>query len=419
MKIGVYSLHNYDKKVGGGYNYFRTIIDALETFSSKHEFVIIVDSESEFSFEQKTKFGTKIISFTRKTTDYPFIWRVLNYISRKLKWKGINAMVSNVYAKLDSIQLKKEQERFEYLISKEKIDMVYYPVPLACFSPNVPFFTTVWDFAHFTKPWFPEITQKGQYATRNDFYTNFLPRASKIIIESEKGREQVTTMYPVPNHKITTIRQFGSYLVDIVVSQDRQVEILNKYNLEKGKFIFYPAQMWSHKNHYNLLMAMSELKERGHHFDIVFTGADYGNEAYIREIAEELNLVNEYKYLGFVDEDEIVTFYKNAFALTYASLAGPTNIPIVEGLALKCPVICHHLEGHQEQGNEYATYIDGSKPEEWIDAIEEMIQNPNDTTKKVEDGYHYYINSDLRIEKAIVKLIDAFDEFEGYRKCWR
>src|SRR6202008_1593978 len=110
--------------------------------------------------------------------------------------------------------------------------------------------------------------------------------------------------------------------------------LLRKYELRKN-YLFYPAQVWSHKNHVNLLLAAAALK-REHQIDlpVVFVGSNKGNEEYGRQFAAQLQPSMEVAFLGFVPLEDLVALYRGAFALAYVTFFGPENLPPLEAFAL-------------------------------------------------------------------------------------
>jgi glycosyltransferase involved in cell wall biosynthesis len=82
-------------------------------------------------------------------------------------------------------------------------------------------------------------------------------------------------------------------------------------------------------------------------FPVVFCGSDKGNESYIKQMAAELDLADQVKFLGFVPQEDLCSLYRNAFALTYVTFNGPNGLPPLEAFALGCPVVASKILGEQ------------------------------------------------------------------------
>ena len=61
-------------------------------------------------------------------------------------------------------------------------------------------------------------------------------------------------------------------------------KVCAKYDIPEG-FIFYPAQLWPHKNHYIILKALCRLRDEYRiKIPAVFCGSDKGNAAYLKKL---------------------------------------------------------------------------------------------------------------------------------------
>ncbi len=47
------------------------------------------------------------------------------------------------------------------------------------------------------KPWFPEVSERGEWEHRERHYRRFLPKATRVIVPGETGREQVVRFFGV------------------------------------------------------------------------------------------------------------------------------------------------------------------------------------------------------------------------------
>ena len=121
--------------------------------------------------------------------------------------------------------------------------------------------------------------------------------------------------------------------------EDRSNDILEKFGLKTKKYLFYPAQFWPHKNHINLIKALSALKNESVTIDLILTGSDQGNYEFVMNYLNSTSVRDQVRYFGFVSDEEMKVLYTNALALVFPTLLGPTNMPILEAIACGCPVI--------------------------------------------------------------------------------
>jgi glycosyltransferase involved in cell wall biosynthesis len=221
------------------------------------------------------------------------------------------------------------QTLVQTMVATNAIELVWFLSPY--YEPcEAPFAITVWDLAHREIPYFPEVSLSGwTWDQRQAFYSYVLPRAALVVVGTEEGAEQVDKYYHVRRENIAVIP------LPVDVDVDGPV---TAYPVEKP-FLFYPAQFWPHKNHVTLIDMLVELHKRDKGYKLVFTGADKGNQSYVEKYALDHGVSPYVHFAGFVSPETLRWLYKNAFAMVYASLMGPDNLPPLEALAYGCPVI--------------------------------------------------------------------------------
>lgn len=366
MRIGFYLGKVQRATHGGGHTFEVNFIDSLLKYETNHEIYVYYDSKGGNAFESTDR--VKFINLRKEAKGFYFIPCVKKNI-------------------------------FSRLVEKDKIDFVYYCTPK--FAPcEKPYAFTVWDLGHRVAPYFPEVSRKRQFFKREEMYNNALPRASKIVIGTNDGKNDICTYYNISSNKVEIIEMPTPMDVFNLKEDD---SILDKLNLEKNGYIYYPAQFWAHKNHYMLVQTLKLLKDKGSNLKLVFTGSNQGNMDYIKAQVKELNLENEVIFAGFVTRNELISLYKNAFGLTYASLLGPDNIPPLEAMAVGCPVFISNLQGHVDQLGTRAVFFDPMNPEDLAEKI--LTYQRNDEWLNLHKDFAYSRNSDFYMQK-VFKLID-------------
>jgi glycosyltransferase involved in cell wall biosynthesis len=258
----------------------------------------------------------------------------------------------------------------------------------------------------------------NNYAFREKFYQYTLNQAFIILCESETGARELKNFYSFYNQKIKVLPSFPGYIVNHSASESLQESILKKYNVKKDLFFLYPAQFWPHKNHYNLILAFHKLiKENNNGLKLLLCGSNKGNLRYINELIRSLSLQDSIVIPGFVNDDELFTFYKNAIALTMPTFLGPTNLPIIEAATLKCPVLCSNLEGHKELLGNYALYFEPSDANAIAEAMNKMLDNKF-REEMIKSAYAYTTQSPFTLEKSLQRLNEILLDTKAKRKTW-
>jgi glycosyltransferase involved in cell wall biosynthesis len=153
------------------------------------------------------------------------------------------------------------------------------------------------------------------------------------------------------------------------------------------KYLLYPAQFWSHKNHKAIIEAIDLLRTRGLVINAVFVGSDQGNKTEIVSLIREKKLIENIRILGYVSNEELIHLYRNAVALVMPTFFGPTSIPPLEAMALGCPVITSRIFSIPEQLGNAALYVDPNNCEELAQKIELIWKNEKLRKTLIARGY--------------------------------
>lgn len=408
MKIGIiYTSADVDNY--GGFTFMNEILNSLLDFtdSDNHSFVILTDSKKI----QKQKIKNQNIEIVY----FPYFQSGLsNRIIVELP-QLIRLILHKLRHPLSDADPGSARNNFlEKQMRRHGVDMVWFLRPNQCVE-DIPYLITVWDLAHRVHPFFPEVSAKEIWNYREKYYGKSLVKASYVIVGTEAGKEEVERFYNVYSDRIKVL-PLPAPKFDFASQNNDPKTVLLRYGLKPG-FLFYPAQLWPHKNHAGLLKALAWLKENhGLSFDLVLVGSDRGNLKHIQALAEKLNLAGQVHYLGFVPAEDLVALYQGAFALTYATYFGPDNIPPLEAFALGCPVIASRVSGAEEQYGGAAMLFDPNRPEQLADKIKMLHDNAELRDELIRKGRaravtfsgHDYI-------KGIFKILDEFDRI---RCCW-
>lgn len=250
-------------------------------------------------------------------------------------------------------------------IRKEKIDILF-PIFQGTFMPNyaVRLITPVHDLMHRYEPNFPEV--KESYFLREKYMKCMATYAACILVDSKLGKRQFEESYFKNKKKKRKIIPLPFVPpLHMADSKDESIETPRKY-------IFYPAQFWKHKNHLNLLKAISLLKNSIKDIHLILVGSEKNNCKEIKRYIIENDLQNEVTIFGFVSDANIIYLYKHAVAMVMPSYFGPTNIPPLEAMVLGCPVAVSNKYAMPEQVGKAGLLFNPDSPEEIAECIKKL-----------------------------------------------
>jgi len=304
---------------------------------------------------------------------------------------------------------------FERSLAEHEVDIVWFATNYTerC---DLPFVLTIFDVEHVRQPWFPEVSAGGEWERRHRHYSRHIPRATRVIVPNEAGREQIVHHFRIdPERCLCLAHPTPTFAREAARSKRlprSRVEALGV----RGQYLFYPAQFWAHKNHATLFDVLAELAHDGREpYELVLVGSDKGQLAYVRALARDAGLAELVHFLGFVATEDLVALYQHAHALTYVSFFGPENLPPLEAFALGCPVIAADVAGAREQLGDAALLAPPTDPVRIAGAVREL-EEPARRNELTERGRR---RADSLTPEAYVRgVLDFLDEFEHTRRNW-
>lgn len=297
-------------------------------------------------------------------------------------------------------------------LDRDGVDLVWF---LTTYAEDVdlPYVCTVFDLEHRIKPWFPEVRARGEFERRERFYHRYLPKATRVIVTNEAGREEVVGFYRVPRENCLALPfPTPALALEAADRPRRGPESVRELGVEQP-YVLYPAQFWPHKNHAAALDGLAAARARGMDLSLVLVGSDKGQRAHVQAQVTERGLGDAVRFLGFVEDDDLVALYQNAYALLFVSRFGPENLPPLEAFALGCPVVASNLPGADAQLGEAAILVDDRDPEAIAEALRRVGSERDRMVAAGERRARSWTADDYA--RGVIGFLD---EFERERRLW-
>jgi glycosyltransferase involved in cell wall biosynthesis len=341
---------------GGAFQYSHAVLDAVSSFPrDRFEVAVGYASQTWASALRKRELPTfpvdsalwKILSSKRVCEYLPISW-----------WRSYGPFLSSTTRRLLSercnLWIFPAQETWTYLLP-------------------VPSLGTIFDLMHRYERRFEESSGYGLYRCRERHYMNMCRWSKGVFVDSEVGKRHVMESYELNADRI--------HVLPFVPPKDKgslsAPEAFNaRYSLP-GKFFFYPAQFWEHKNHKALLHAAALLKSEIPDLNLVFVGSKKNGYPSTIELVRRLDLTNKVHFLGYVPDADMPELYRRARALLMPTYYGPTNIPPLEAMALGCPVATSRVYGMPEQLGDAALFFDPTSVDQIARAMKSLWNDDN------------------------------------------
>ncbi len=235
----------------------------------------------------------------------------------------------------------------------------------------VPALAAVHDLMHHYEQHFPEVGGLGRQHYRQRYMQELVNCSLGILVDSPVGKQHVLESFKADPEKVFTLPYVPpAYIYESKVSSDFD----SKYHLT-GKFLFYPAEFWPHKNHFRLIDAMARIRVSCSDIRLILAGYFGKGYSRVRSHVEKLGLHDHVHFAGYLPEADMPEFYRRARALVFPTFFGPTNIPPLEAFALGCPVAASGIYGMPEQLGDAALLFDPRSEQEMADCIQRLWQD--------------------------------------------
>jgi glycosyltransferase involved in cell wall biosynthesis len=350
MRIGISLLDFQPRNSGGIESYVRDLIEGLQKIEISDDFVIIMN------WHNKGEIRVKSNNFSIEYADHR---RLYKKVLHKVGVRGHSGK-DQILRTLEGLGL----------------DVILYPlqhIPLGLEDYTGKFVVSIMDIQH---EYYKAFFKKDEYLARNKQYREACERAEKIISISDFTKRTLIEKYNIDAKKITTIYlSFNPSRVSQKCS-----------NNEYGKYFFYPAATWPHKNHLHLIRAFKQVSKTYPEFKLVLAGIKKQNEYKVMKEINKLGLSDVVIRLGYVDDSRLAELFTNAFALVFPSLFEGFGIPVLEAMSVGVPTVISNTTSLPEVGGDATLYFDPNSVNDIANKMITIIKDDNLRARLVKKG---------------------------------
>lgn len=340
MKIGINITNLYPGRIGGAEQYARNIIHEMSA-AKKDILYVMVNSETLPTFEE----------------------------------------TENI--RLCHIKDNEDRDaQMNFYIDYYNIEIMF--APLFYLAPNpcrIPSVVSILDVQH---EYFPQYFNPLVLYSRRKATKDTLKSVDGILTISEFSKRTIIDKYGLHENNVEV-----TYL-DSDSSFNRELDAEKKECLKKRigeNYIFYPANMWPHKNHINLLKAYKILKTKYHiNTKLVFTGDGKHQKRKIERYIKVNHLSEDIKYLGYQPQEDMPYIFANAALMVFPSVFEGFGIPLVEAMKAGVAIACSECGSIPEIAGDAAIYFDAYDPKDIAEKVYLLLNSRELRSKLIERG---------------------------------
>lgn len=277
----------------------------------------------------------------------------------------LSLVVANRFPRLVSLffplvsRFTGQQVPYDQLLQSKGVDVVHLPFQDG-FNTKLPVVYHPHDLQH---RYFPRNFNSAQIRHRESVWRAQALGAKAVMAASPYVVADLQRFWNVPSDAIRMVP----------IPPPERTETCDSIleNLP-AQFILYPAAFWNHKNHKNLLHALSVLEQLGTKIPLVLVGAQVGVYAEITKLIEELNLLNQVTILDHVSNSELTSLVKSAQVVVVPSLFEAMSLTVWDAQKLGTVVACSAVAPFPCQVGNTALLFDPLEPTSIAQVLSEL-----------------------------------------------
>jgi glycosyltransferase involved in cell wall biosynthesis len=354
-KIGI-SLIGIHKELGGNYVYAFNLINDLKNLEKKLKLVIFIDNKNLLNSIKKLVPKSEVVYTTPLKLN--FILKSIFFLQQILDISlFLNFFVRN-YRILDKSNCR--AIFFPYwhisscLINTLSISSIHDCAPVEKSNPA-------------NMSWVEKI--------KLHFLIKKIIKKSKfILVDSLYGKKLLQRHYNRKKNVLIHSFKPSFQFIDIL-KKIKEKNIKTKFKIKKD-YMLLPGRWGSYKNTQRVIKAIYFLKKNKKKIpNLILTGIEQQKIAIAKEYIKQFKLTRHIHVLGFVSVEKLVSLYKNAKALIFPTLLGPTSIPIYEAFSAGTPVITSKLSGYPSLVKNAAILVNPYQIKSIANSIDKIFNN--------------------------------------------
>lgn len=303
-----------------------------------------------------------------------------------------------------------EQLKLPGMLKKINPDLVHFP------HFNVPIFysgkfvVTIHDLIHQHYPTnrattLDPVTYQLKKIGYKRVFANALWKSNKILVPSSFVKDQLINEWQVNNGKIIITPEAVDDKIFLTAEKNVKGKIetvLDRLSI-KQPYIFYVGNAHPHKNVEGLIEAFLNLRQNYQYLQLVLSGHDHFFWNQLKKKYQNSYII----FTGFVSDEELAILYKGAKSFVMPSKEEGFGLPILEAMALNCPVVSSNAGSLPEVGKKAALYFDPLDTLDMVNKIGQVLDDEKLRADLIKEGQQRV--KDFSWEHLAKKTLDVYN----------
>lgn len=280
------------------------------------------------------------------------------------------------------------------LLKKYKCNVFFAPSYIAPLTIKIPFALTLHDIIYEARPDLYNWPSKADYFNLKIVSKLSAQKASVIFTPSEFTKSEIINYYKVDFSKIIVTPlapdpRFSTYgypasIYGSGTSIDYYATLRNRHY-----FIFVGA-CFDRRHIDKIIFAIEKLNKNGYDIFFLIAGPDLTRKRDVLKISQAINgsLGKEaIIYKPYIKTEDLILLYQKAVALIYLSDYEGFGLPVIESMAVGCPVITGPAKALIETAGESAIIINQGTVDEIYNKLKLLLDNNELRLSLIKKGF--------------------------------
>jgi glycosyltransferase involved in cell wall biosynthesis len=212
-------------------------------------------------------------------------------------------------------------------------------------------------------------------------------KADALCAISESCRQDLIEFCGVSPEKIVVTPLAYDSRIFFPRSREQIETTLKKYQIELPYFLNISSVFWDPKNVMGVLRSFKILMESNYQCELIMVGKVGPSYKQMQEYIHKHKL--KVTCLLSIEVEELAILLAGAKALVYPSFHEGFGLPIIEAMAVGCPVITSNISAMPETAGGAAHLINPHQPEEIFDAMKRIMEDTGFTNDLKKKGFEH------------------------------
>jgi glycosyltransferase involved in cell wall biosynthesis len=225
----------------------------------------------------------------------------------------------------------------------------------------------------------PEFTTEANRVLCQDGIFKALANADGFVFISQSSRDEFERVLP------GWLERTGKpWVITLLGSKNRPVA---NYRPPIRDYWLAVGSLEPRKNYEALLDAMELYWQKSpRRLPLKIAGGNGWKSDALKQRIDTLRRRGMVNHLGYVPDERLPGLYSGAEALIFPSWYEGFGLPVIEAMALGCPVISSNRTSLREVGGEAPLYVDPASPGQIAEAMQRLEREPDLQMRSIQAG---------------------------------